>query len=284
MRKAFAIIFFILFIIIFPWTLFSFNLKQTILSPTFYKQTFRKIDIYNRISKIDPQKVADYIKSVQTEGSAEDVNSGQIGDLLTYISPQDLQYTFEKNIDAYLASSAKGQKDFAVDLSAIKKSISAKNPDAQTKDLLSQIPDSYSPPQTTAKLNKYVPYLPVSKILSYFGFGFSIFCLLMSFVLWPGWKGKLRMSGTIFIIFGAIILIGNLIVRPFPVPANFVAEFLNGIAHDLTIIAKNQLLRLYLIEGLSMVGAGIIFWIVSFFIPSAVVAKEITEQKPAIRK
>jgi hypothetical protein len=279
MRKGCSVIFFILFILIFPTSLFSFNLKQTILNPVFYEQAFRKMDFYNRLVKIDPQKVADYISSKQPQGSSENVSTSQISGILTSLSPQDLQTMVEKNINSYLASSAKGNSNFAVDLTGIKTSVSSKNPNANTKDLLAQIPDSYQPPQTTTRLNKYSRYFPISKILSYLGFGLAILCLVLSFVLWPSWKGRLRMSGTVLFIFGIIILIGNLILRPINPPINFVADFLNGIAHDLTVVAKNSILRFYLIEGLIMAGLGVAFWVVSFFInesaPSAETVKKI---------
>ena len=267
MRKTFSIIFFILFILIFPSSLLSFNLKQTILSPIFYKNTFREIDFYNRITRLDPQKIASYIKSKQTKES-NTVDTDKIGNLITYIAPEDLQYTFEKNVDSFMQSSNSGQRAFAVDLTAIKKSISAKKPDSDTKELLNQIPDTYKPPQTTSWLNRYIPYIPVSKILSYFGFGFSILCLILSFILYPDWKGKLKMTGTILLIFGIFVIVGNLILRTISIPTNFVADFLNGLAHDLTLAAKNEFLRIYLIEGIVMATLGLASLVVSFFIKS----------------
>lgn len=264
MRKAFSIIFFVLFILFFPGSLFSFNLKQTVLSPVFYKNTFRKIDFYNRVSKLDPQKIADYINSRQTENS-QSIDSDQIGTILTFLPPPEMQTFVEKNIDLYVKSSAKGESG-AVDLTGIKSALLSKDIDLQTREMVSKMPDTYVPPQTTSKLNKYFHFVPISKILSYFGLGFSILCLVLSILLWPGWRGKLRMSGNILLVFGITIIIGNLILRPIVIPSNFVADFLAGLAHDFAQISKNSFLRLYLIEGLSMVGLGVIFWITSFFV------------------
>jgi len=246
-------------------SLFSFNLKHGVLTPVFFKETFRKINFYKRITAIDPQKIVDYVKEKQGEGQLN-ISAKQIGTALNYISPDDLQYTFEKNLDLYLDSVSKGKSDFPIDLTAIKKSIASKNSDAQTKDLLSQIPDSYTPAQTNQTAKRFFSYLPINKALSWAWPVFVVICLIMSFLLWPGWKGRLRLVGIPLLIYGIIILIGGLILQRLAIPSHIVAEFLDGILKDILIAVKAKILLVYFYEGLILAIAGFLFSLTSFFI------------------
>ncbi|MCX6809998.1 MAG: hypothetical protein NTZ65_04635 [Candidatus Berkelbacteria bacterium] len=266
MRKFFSILFLIGFIVFFPVSLFSFNLKHAVLTPTFFKETFRKIDFYKRITAIDPQKIVDYVKDKQGEAQLG-ISAKQIGTALSYISPDDLQYTFEKNLDLSLNSASKGQSDFPIDLTAIKKSIANKSSDAQTKELLSQIPDSYTPTQTNQTAKRFFSYLPIGKVISYAGPIFVAICLILSFLLWPGWKGKLRLVGTVLLIYGVTILIANLVIsQRLAVPSHIVADFLDGILKDILTAIKTKILLVYFYEGLILTITGFVFWLISFFI------------------
>lgn len=266
MRKFFSIVFLLFFILFFPLSLLSFNLKISILAPTFFKESFRKINFYSRIVKIDPQKVADYIGGKSGEAGA--VSAKQISTVLGYISPGDLQSTFEKNIDSYLSSIAKGESNFAIDLTAIKKSVQSKQIDAQTIELVRKIPDVYTPPQTNQTAKKFSSFLSIGKILSYASFIFVILCLALSFVLWPTWRGRLRFIGTVLLTFGLSTLIIEIILQRIPIPQGIIADFLDGILHDLILVAKAKFLFLYFVEAIGMISVGFVFWLISFFMKS----------------
>ena len=272
----------LVFAALFPLTLLSFNLKTTVLNPTFFKQTFRQIDFYRRLVNIDPQKIVDYIAKKQGDsGGQAGISSKQIGATLTYIAPEDLQYTVEKNIDSYLASISKGEGNFSIDLTAIKKSVAKKGSDPQTKELLSQIPDSYTPVQTSQTTRKYFSFLPIGKILSYAGPVFVLLCLIFSIILWPSWRGRLRLIGIALLVFGGIILIGYYIANKIPIPRGIVADFLDDILRDILIAAKTKVLNLYLKESLSMVIAGLVLFVASFFIKSSQSSQIPKNQKTA---
>lgn len=237
------------------------------MNPTFFKQTFRQIDFYRRVVSIDPQKVVDYISKKQT-GEKIDISAEKISKVLGYIAPEDLQYTFEKNLDSYLATIKKGESNFPVDLTAIKKSIAKKGTDKDAQTLLAQIPDTYTPPQTNQTANKFFSAVPIGKILSYTGPIVAFVSLIFALMLWPSWRGRARFLGIVLLIFGMIILVAQFLAQKIPIPNNIIADFLDDILRDILFAAKAKILSLYFKESLAMAIAGLILFIVSFFIKS----------------
>jgi len=256
----------LVFVILFPLALLSANLKFAILKPDFFKQTFRQIDFYKRLVNIDAEKAKIYIEKKM--GAETEVPAESIRGALNFISPEDLQYTFEKNLDSYLASASQGKADFAFDLSAIKKSVATKKGDPEIKELLMQLPDSYTPTQTNKTAQKVFSLAPFRKILSYVGYFIVLSCLVFSFILWPGWRGKLRLLGVVLLIFGALILILRAVFIKTPIPTGMVADFLDDIFRDILAAGKLKLLAYYLWEGVVMVAIGAIMMVASFIIKS----------------
>lgn len=264
MRKFLSIFFLLIFLLLFPLSLLSLNLKTSVLNPAFLRESFRQINFYSRIVKVDPRKVANYIAS--KGGGNEKVPPEQISKVLSYISPEDLQYTVEKNIDQYLASVKRGESNFPVDLIAIKRSVLTKQTDPQTKELFSQIPDIYTPPQTNQTAKGYSSFLSIGKFLSYASYIFVALCLILSFVLWPTWRGRLRLIGVVLLIYGILILVLELIAQRVPIPRNIIADFLDDILRDLLQTAKAKFLLLYLKESIVMISIGFALFLVSFFL------------------
>ena len=261
MRKFFSILFLIIFIVLFPLALLSFNLKTTILNPTFIKETFRQIDFYKRLVNINPQKVADYISKKQGENQTE-ISATSVKSILGYLSPEDLQYTLEKNLDSYIKNAA--GDNVSIDLTAIKKSVASKNGDPETKEFLLQMPDSYSPVSTNKTANKYFSWS--EKIFSYSGAIFAILSLIFSIMLWPSWRGRLRILGIPFLIFGLIIIFGHFFLARISIPTAIVADFWDDIFHDILVAVKTKVLLLYFREGLAMAILGFISIIISCLI------------------
>jgi hypothetical protein len=77
------------------------------------------------------------------------------------------------------------------------------------------------------------------------------------------------MAGTVLIIFGGIILVGNLILRFVNLPPAAVPDFIRDLSLDLVKELKNKFLNLYFYEGIAMAVLGFGCWFASFFIKSA---------------
>lgn len=279
MRKFLSVLLLIIFILTFPLALFYFNAGRTILSPMYYKNAFEKIDFYNRLSKIDPRVITDYL--ADKEGRGENPNSGPQTDqfismLTSTISPDIVKLTVENNVDEIFVNVLeKGKKTMEIDLTPVKESMSLKNTSPQAKEFINQVKEKYTIPIPPA-LERAQKIIGNRHLMAPLYLGIALFLLLLSAILWPNWKGRLRIPGIVLLILGIIIVPTSFLMKLLPMPGLSIIEIkeLSSIIKDLYDNLKSQFYFLYLLEGGGIFLLGLILIIVSGFVPGAKTAQK----------
>lgn len=279
MRKFLSVLLIIIFILSFPLALFYFNANRTILSPMYYKNAFSKIDFYNRLSKIDPRIITDYL--AEKEGLDENPDSGPqdaefINAITSTISPEIVKITVENNVDEIFVNVLeKGKKTMDIDLTPIKQSLSLKNTTPEAKEFIGQLKEEYSIP-VPKELEGLQKTIGKRHVMAPLYLAIALFLLLLSAILWPDWKGRIRTPGIILTIFGIIIVAGSFVLKLLPMPGLGLIEIkeLSGLVGDLYNNMKSEFYFLYLIEGATIFGLGLILLIVSAFLPGNKVVQE----------
>lgn len=274
MRKFLSVLLLIIFILTFPLALLYFNAERTLLSPMYYKNALEKIDFYNRLTKIDPRVITDYL--ADKEGRGENLDSGPQTDqfismLTSTISPDILKLTVENNIDEIFVNVLeKGKKTVEIDLTPVKGSMSLKNTSPEAKEFINQVKEKYTIPIPPA-LERAQKIVGKRHLMAPLYLGITLFLLLLSAVLWPNWKGRLRIPGIILLILGIIIVPTSFLMKLLPMPGLSIIEIkeLSSIVKDLYDNLKSQFYFLYLVEGGGIFLLGLILIIVSGFVPGA---------------
>lgn len=272
MRKGFSVFLFILFILAFPLALFYFNSQRTVLNPEFYQKTFSEVNLYHRLLSIDPRIITNYL--AQQEGEEANPISGPqteeyISHIMSMVSPEVVESTVNNNVEEVLNNVLmNGSQTMTVDLSLIKQAFSVQKLSAQDSEFINQIKEKYTIP-VPPELKGVQRSLGRRNTMAPIYLGIALFLLLLSAILWPSWKGKLRIPGIIFLVIGLFTAGTAVVLKVMPLPNLGVIDIpeLANISKDTFGSIKNQFLSLYLLEGEIMAGLGLVLTIVSAFLP-----------------
>ncbi|MFA7243949.1 MAG: hypothetical protein WC080_01530 [Patescibacteria group bacterium] len=272
MRKFLSILLLVIFILTFPAALFYFNSERTILSPTYYKNAFEKVDFYNRLMKIDPRTITNYL--AQKEGGDQNMDSGPQSDeyiahVMSMISPEIVKTTVENNINEIFNNVLdKGSKTMTIDLSLIKQAFSIQKLSSQDSEFINQIKEKYVIP-VPPELEQAQKIIGKRHVTAPLYLGIVTLLLLLSAAMWPNWKGKLRIPGIALLIFGILTLLASLLLRYIPTPNLGMTEIKEfaSLVQDLYNKFRSDFFIFYLAEGGGLFAVGLILIIVSAFLP-----------------
>jgi hypothetical protein len=272
MRKALSVILLILFILTFPLALLFFNANRTILSPSYYKSAFTQINFYNRLMAIDPRVITNYLAEKagtdQKDIESDPQSTEYYSHIMSMVSPDVLKMTVDNNVNQIFDVIDSGSTTMNIDLSLIKNSLNINNLSSTDAGFVNQIKSNYSIPVPT-ELASITTQVAKRKTSAPIYLGITLLLLLLSAILWPDWKGKLRVPGIILLIFGILIIPTSFLLRLLPMPGLGLVSIkeLSSLIGDLYNNMKSQFYSLYLIEGISIFGLGLVLTIVSAFLP-----------------
>lgn len=240
------------------------NLSHTLLSPDVYKKALNDANAYERILKINATEIT---KNLLPEDTPIQITSYL--DIQSYIPPETLRQTTENALDDFFIKNLRrGDKQLVVDLSIIRDNFfkNSKLPlELLPKDFLLQ---NFIVP-IPASLLFFQPVIAIMPILTYLFFALSLGYLVLIVWLKIGNKSKLRLPAYLIFPLGLFYLIIYLIAR-FLDPLQFIpigSIELSKIALDFFNNLKIAFIRPYLIEGIILISASIIVFVISFFIP-----------------
>jgi len=263
----------ILFVLLIGPFFIAANLSQTVLSKDFIKTELNKVDLYNRIVKIDPAELVKMFSGGQ-EASAEEVAGFK--SIIDLISPNLVKNTVEPNLDRiYKSIFEDGPNLVEIDLSVAKNELLAKAPDPETKKMFSQMQDKYSwtLPKELVKIKNYINK-PVKYLLP---LGVTLLLLIGLGILLPlSTKAKMR-SASFFclmtaLILGSFYLLGR--IMAVPLAAISMPQSVKPIVDDLLAVFKSDFVNLFLYEAIGAFTFSIILFALGFLF------KRPTEDKP----
>jgi hypothetical protein len=233
------------------------------LSKDFIKTELNKVDLYNRIVKIDPAELIKMLSGGQ-EANAEEIAGFQ--SIISSFSPDLIKNTVEPNLDRIYKSVFENGPDLVeIDLSAAKGELLAKAPDKETKQMFSKMQDKYSwqTPKELVKLKNYVNK-PAKYLLP---FAIVIFLLVgLGILLPPSGRAKMRSASFLCLMtalaLGSFYLLGQMMTVPLStIPA---PESVKPIVDDLIVVFRSDFVNLFLYEAIAAFVLSIILFALGF--------------------
>lgn len=239
------------------------NLSQTVLSKDFIKIELNKVDLYNRIVKIDPAELVKMFLGGQ-EASAEEIAGFK--SIISSFSPDLIKNTVEPNLDRiYKSIFENGPNLVEIDLSVARNMLLSKAPDQETKQMFSQMQDKYSwqLSKEFVKLKNYINK-PVKYLLP---FGIVILLLVaLGILLPPSARAKMRSASFLCLMtaltLGSFYLLGQMMTIPLatiPVP-----QSIKPIIDDLLSIFRSDFVNLFFYEAIAAFVLSIILFALGF--------------------